>query len=172
MCKKLVLMCLVLCLASIAGASVSVPAVIDDNMVLQQGMDVPIWGTANSGEQVTVDYNGQSKSTTADGNGDWMVTLDPMSVSSAGSDMVITGDNTITLTDVWVGEVWFFSGQSNMNLGLAKSANWLQAQADAPNHNIRWHMAGQPWKVLADGGKDLRSVTAVGYYFMHDLVHN
>jgi sialate O-acetylesterase len=172
MCKKLVVLSFVLCLASIAVASVSVPDVFTDHAVLQQGMDVPIWGTANSGEQVTVDFDGQSKSTTADGNGDWIVYLDPMSVSTTGGDLVITGDNSITITDVWVGEVWFFSGQSNMKRELFRSANASEAIADAPNHNIRWYNATQQWEDLATASRPLKNVSAVAYYFMHDLVHN
>ena len=121
MCKKfVVLMFFVVALVPIASATVSLPDIIGDDMVLQQGTDVPIWGTANSGEQVTVDFNGQSKSTTADGSGDWMITLDPMHASLTGADMVITGDNTIKLVDVWVGQVWVSSGQSNMNTNAIK----------------------------------------------------
>ena len=74
MSKKLVLTFIVcvLGLAGSAGAAVSLPDVIGDYMVLQQGVSVPIWGTANSG--------------------DWMVTLDPMSVSSTGSDLMMKID--------------------------------------------------------------------------------
>jgi sialate O-acetylesterase len=175
MCKKLVVLTFfvfVFGLAGTAAASVTLPAIIGDNMVLQQGMDVPIWGTANSGEQVTVDFDGQSKSDIADGNGDWMVTLNPMSASLSGADMVITGDNVITLTDVWVGEVWVSSGQSNMNMSLGSGVYGAdEAIADMVNHNIRrFKVDSAEWVLLTPSNGNQAS--AVHYFFAHELAHN
>ena len=99
-------------------ADVSVPSLFSDHAVLQRGMEVPVWGTSSGNEVVTVDYAGQSKTTTASADGYWTVYLDPMPASTAPGDMVITGNNVITLTDVQVGEVWVGSGQSNMSLSL------------------------------------------------------
>jgi sialate O-acetylesterase len=174
MCKKLVVLSFVLCLASVVGADVTMPTMFTDHAVLQQGMAVPVWGTASASEQVTVDFNGQSKSTTASGSGDWMVYLDSMSASSAGADMTITGDNVVTITDVWVGEVWFTSGQSNMNFELGSSESFAECKADAANHNIRWYenALDPEWKDLSLGGAPLRKPSAVAYYFVHQLAHN
>ena len=77
-------------------------------------MPVPVWGTAKPGENVTVSFDGQSVSAKADAAGQWMVKLAPMKASKTGRDMVIRGENTLTLKDVLVGEVWLCSGQSNM----------------------------------------------------------
>jgi sialate O-acetylesterase len=87
-------------------------------MVLQQGMPVPIWGTAAPGEKVTVKFRDQTKTADADAQGKWMVKLDPLQLGDPGT-MTITGANTLTLEDVLVGDVWVGSGQSNMDMGVS-----------------------------------------------------
>ena len=102
-------------------------------MVLQRGMNVPIWGWADPGEQVTVSFAGQTKRTKASAKGRWMVKLGPLTVG-VPKTMKITGKNTIALTDVLVGEVWLCSGQSNMALTVnrAKDAEKEIAAANYP----------------------------------------
>src|SRR5208337_5446733 len=65
-------------IASALQAAVKLPAVISDHMVLQQGMPVRIWGTADPGEAVKVDFEGQSVSVTAGANGKWTAWLRPL----------------------------------------------------------------------------------------------
>ncbi len=98
----------------VAGyAEVVLPPVLSSHMVLQRGMKVPVWGTAVPGEKVTVKFRDQEKSTTADAQGKWKVSLD--SLKEGGPDVLtVTGSNTLKLEDVLVGEVWLGSGQSNM----------------------------------------------------------
>lgn len=97
-----------------APAAVHLPAVISSYMVLQQGMPVPIWGTADPNENVTVTFRDQQKNTSADAQGKWMVKLDPLKPGDPGT-LSISGNGgpTVTLNDVLVGEVWVGSGQSN-----------------------------------------------------------
>jgi sialate O-acetylesterase len=89
------------------------PSLFSDGMVLQRDAVDPVFGRAIPGEQVTVTFNGQEKTTTAGPDGKWRVDLDPM---SAGGPFVMTiqGNNTITISDVRIGEVWVCAGQSNM----------------------------------------------------------
>lgn len=133
-------------LTGVAWADVTVPAMFSDHAVVQREMPVPVWGTASSGEHVTVYFNGQLQTTTADGSGNWMVSLDPMPASSSPSDMVITGDNVLTITGVQVGEVWVGSGQSNMQRSLSDDCGATAAIADAANYNMRF------FNVTASGG--------------------
>lgn len=85
-------------------------------MVLQRQMQVPIWGSADPNESVTVEFRGQTKTVTAGADGTWTVRLDPM--EAGGPDALkIKGNNTLTFDDVLVGEVWIGSGQSNMQMG-------------------------------------------------------
>lgn len=104
--------------ATLAPAEVQLPAVISSHMVLQRDMAVPIWGTAGPGEKITVTFRDQQKITEADAQGKWLVKLDPLQVGDPAT-LTIAGANTITLTDVLVGEVWLGSGQSNMDTPVA-----------------------------------------------------
>lgn len=86
-----------------------------DNMVLQRGMKVPVWGTAKPGERVKVSFAGVTKKTNADTCGRWRVTFDPMPASKENRVLKIEGHaNVEEFKNVLVGEVWFASGQSNM----------------------------------------------------------
>jgi sialate O-acetylesterase len=87
---------------------------------LQQGKEVPVWGTAREGEVVTVEIENQKISTTAK-NGKWLVRLKSLQVGGPYV-MKISGDNTVTLRNLLVGEVWLCSGQSNMDRKLGVSA--------------------------------------------------
>lgn len=64
------------------------------NMVLQRDTQVPVWGWANPGEQVTVTFAGQSKTAVADGTGRWEIKLDSMAANAAGTNLVATGSST------------------------------------------------------------------------------
>jgi len=98
-------------------ADVKPSTMFGNGMVLQRAMPVPVWGVAEPGEKVTVTFAGQNKTAKASADGRWRVKLDPLKASTKGATLTITGKNTITYTDVLVGEVWVCSGQSNMQMG-------------------------------------------------------
>ena len=112
--------------AWISEAKVAVDPMFTDHLVLQRDVAVPVWGTAEPGETVTVQYvpqpGGKNASrkveTRAADDGKWRVDLKPMSASNTGGRLVITGDKSddspVEFQDVLVGEVWLGSGQSNM----------------------------------------------------------
>lgn len=108
--------------ATCAQADVSLPAIFSDHMVLQRDAPCPVWGKASPGEEVTVSFSGQEKSVTADNDGRWRVVLDAMP-APGGGEMTVAGENTVTLSDVAVGEVWICSGQSNMQWSIDRSFN-------------------------------------------------
>ena len=126
-----------------ARADVTPNPLFADNAVLQQGMKVPVWGMAEPGEPVTVEFAGQSVSTTADAAGKWLVQLAPMKAGSRPRTLTISGKNKIVLTNILVGEVWICSGQSNMErqLGLRDGqkpiTDWQKEVADAKYPEIR-----------------------------------
>jgi len=110
-------------LAMSAQAEVKPNALFSSNAVLQKNVKVPVWGTADSNEYVTVEFAGQKKTTTADAQGNWKVTLDPMPASAAPRDLTISGNlksqiSNVKCAGVLVGEVWMCAGQSNMNNGF------------------------------------------------------
>ena len=87
-------------------AKVATATPFADNMVLQRGRAVPVWGTADAGETVTVSFAGQTKSATADAKGAWRVTLDPMPASKENRVLKVSGAaNTEEIKNVLVGEV-------------------------------------------------------------------
>ena len=115
-------------------ADVAVPPIFSDGMLLQRNHDVPIYGTASAGEFVTVEFAGQKVEATADANGDWTAVLKPMDASSEPRDMVITGQNQLTIKNILVGDIWLASGQSNMEVRLPEAVNAREeiAKADYP----------------------------------------
>lgn len=118
--------CLLLWPALLSGAEVAkdrpfVHPLFSDHMVLQRGCALPVWGWAECGSKVSVSFAGQSKSAIAGPDGKWMVRLKAMRASSAPAIMSITGpqNQTVSISDVLVGDVWLCSGQSNMEMGMS-----------------------------------------------------
>ncbi|HEG44087.1 MAG TPA: hypothetical protein ENH94_08570 [Phycisphaerales bacterium] len=119
-------------------ADVTLPAVIADNMVLQRQAQCSLWGWADPGEKINVKASWQwffGKSTTADKDGKWKVSIKTPKASNAPHTITIKAANTITLENILIGEVWICSGQSNMEMGMTMISNAEQeiAQADYPN---------------------------------------
>ncbi len=99
--------------AAAAAAAVAPNPVFRDNMVLQRDRPVPVWGTANPREHVTIEFRGQSKSADSDEAGRWRVLLDPLKAEpdQAGSDLVIRGSaSAVTFLNVLSGDVWMVPG--------------------------------------------------------------
>ncbi|MFA6287607.1 MAG: sialate O-acetylesterase [Opitutaceae bacterium] len=164
-------------LSSSAWAEVKLNPLFTDGAVLQRDANVPVWGTATEGEKVTVQFDGQTATTTAK-DGKWMVQLKP---HKAGGPFVltVTGENTITRNNMLVGEVWVCSGQSNMQFELQFDANAAAESATANypelrTFNVRRKNSIQPlaevegrWSVCTPANS--KYFTAVGYYFGRDL---
>ena len=125
-------------LGVVAAAAVKLPAVIGDNMVLQRGQPVPIWGWADKGEEVTVTVAGQTLTTKAGDDGRWKVVLAKLDVGQP-LEMTVKGSSgsTITLKNILVGEVWVCSGQSNMEMGVGLCNNAKEEIAAANYPQIR-----------------------------------
>jgi sialate O-acetylesterase len=101
-------------------ADVKMPAIFGDHMVLEEGIKLPVWGTADAGEAVTVKLGDKTGKATADAAGKWRVDLAPVATSSKALTLTVTGaKNTVKFEDVLVGDVWVCSGQSNMEFDLA-----------------------------------------------------
>ncbi len=103
----------ILAVAPAALPDIELPGVFGDNMVLQQGMKVPVWGSADPGENVTVAIDGSSSTAKTGKDGTWMVKLKKMEAGGP-YEMAVTGNTTLTFQNVMIGEVWVCSGQSNM----------------------------------------------------------
>ena len=169
---------------------VRLPAVIGDNMVLQRGMQVPIWGWADAGERVKVSgsWGSESWEGTAGQDGKWMVRIE---VPAAGGpyEMTVSGKNSVTVKNVLVGEVWVCSGQSNMQMGVGLVNNARREIANANYPEIRLFdvplkSAGEPaddveaeWRICSSKNISTdniwegwpRGFSAVAYFFGREI---
>ena len=176
---------LMLAAATSTLAEVKPSALFSDHMVLQSGIQVPIWGTASPGEQVTVTLNAQKQSTVARADGKWVVRLDNL-VAGGPFQMTIAGNNSITIRDVLIGEVWLGSGQSNMVFPVSKKvASWAgvvneEQEIAVANHPRIRMFTGKPAKTyepqteiqgewLVCNPENVPAFSAVGYFFARDL---
>lgn len=171
-------------LAFAAQGEVSLPKIFGDRMVVQREKAVRVWGWGDAGEQVTVRFGGQVKSTVAGGDGDWAIMLDAMEGSFEGRELAVEGKaNKVSFADVLVGEVWLCGGQSNMEWSMRScrdadvemlSADYagmrfirlphiarLERQEDFPVKNPESSEGN--WRVCTS--EQLDNCTAVGYYF-------
>ncbi|MCX7421048.1 MAG: sialate O-acetylesterase [Planctomycetia bacterium] len=122
--------------SNLAQADVKLPKVIASHMVLQQKAPLPIWGTADVGEEVTVSIGDNKASTKAGADGKWSVKLKEMTAGGP-HELVVKGKNEIKLADILIGEVWVASGQSNMEWSVSNSNNPAEEIAAAKYPNIR-----------------------------------
>jgi sialate O-acetylesterase len=106
------------------------PSLFSDNMVLQRDQPIPFYGTAASGTHIDITLNGHHAFTNAKSDGTWELKLRPMSAGGPYT-ATISGDGTVTLHNVMIGEVWVCSGQSNMEMTVAQANESDIAQANA-----------------------------------------
>jgi len=178
--------CFVLALALfLAGqmfANVTLPKIFGDNMVLQRNKPIPVWGWADANEKITIRFDHQIKSVSADRNGNWKITLDK-ELAGGPYKLVVKGKNTVTFSNILVGEVWICSGQSNMEMpieGWGKVNNYEQEIAAAKYPQIRQikipntintkpqqDIEQGEWKVCSPNTAG--DFTATGYFFAREL---
>jgi sialate O-acetylesterase len=174
-----------LCAAAIltalpATAEVRLPKIFTDNMMLQRDLPVRVWGWADPGETVSVTLVGTTAATQADSKGQWSLEV-PAIKAGENLDLTVKGNNSLTLKNVIVGDIWVCSGQSNMEMSLGgclgaaedikaadlprirrikfKRVQSGQAAADAPT--------ASPWQVCAPASA--AQFTAVGFYFAREI---
>lgn len=117
--------------ASCAFADVRLPAILSDHMVVQANAEVPVWGWADAGEEVTVSLAGQTAAAKAGADGKWQVKLSKLQTAANGQTLTVKAKNTLEVKDVLIGEVWLGSGQSNMAMTVSGSLNYEQEQKAA-----------------------------------------
>ena len=111
--------------------------VFNHHMVLQRNATIPVWGTANSAEKVTVNLNGKQSSAIAGSDGKWRIDLPPMPAGGPHELTVQSGSQKLAYNDVMIGEVWLCSGQSNMEFQLRQSDNGIEALNQPIPQNMR-----------------------------------
>ena len=174
----------VVCLSVSARADVKPHPLFSDGMVLQQGGKCPVWGTGDPGELVNVALNTDpAKAVTAapvqvDKDGRWATALE-LKAPGGPYTLTIHGKNTLEIKDVYVGEVWVASGQSNMEMHLDGCAGGKEEAANSKNPKIRLFTV--PHKVAEEPTTEVQgkwvecgpdtagSFSGVAYYFARDL---
>ena len=170
---------LFLCFGIFSNANVKLPLLFNDGMVLQRNKPIPVWGWADVNEKIEIYFNKQIVKTKADKNGKWTINL---KAEKAGGpfELVVKGNNTITLKNVLVGEVWICSGQSNMEFTVKQAMNAEQEisnsyfplirqflvekdMSSTPKENLK----SAKWTVC--NKENVGGFTAVGYFFAKNL---
>lgn len=174
-------------------AAIKLPAIIGDNMVLQQNTGIPVWGWSSPGEKIQVEFKGKTYRTITASNGKWMMKL---AASKAGGpyEMAISDSHDrVVLRNILVGDVWIASGQSNMEFGIQTECHAEEAIAHAndslihfffvpfasslqPNDDIVPVPAGSmngKWIVCSPATMAMNwawhGFSAIGYYFAREI---
>ncbi len=169
-------------LAAAAHADVRLPRILSDGCVLQQSTDAAIFGTASAGEAVSVKASwGATGETKAGPDGRWIVRLKtPAAAGAKGpQSFVVTGNNTVTINDVSIGEVWLCGGQSNMEWPLRVASDAAKEIAAANYPGIKlfrveqepslWPRADNRGSWTATTPDTAKDFSAVGYHFGREL---
>jgi sialate O-acetylesterase len=167
-------------------ADVRLAPIFADGAILQRDQPLVIWGTAESGERVRVEFKGRVGETQAGADGAWRVTLPAVGVAgegsegSEGSELVVTGNSRVVCRDVLLGDVWWCSGQSNMEFTVASAKDGAREVATANFPRIRQIKIG---RMLADAPREdftatgwkaampaaVGHFTAAGYFFAREV---
>jgi sialate O-acetylesterase len=124
--RALLLIAICLRAASLMAEPLRLPSIFANHMVLQQNQRIPVWGWCTPNAPVTVHLAAQTKSATADASGQWKVHLDPIPANANPQTFTVSsGEESISLRDVLVGEVWLCAGQSNMAMTVDGKTAWL-----------------------------------------------
>ncbi|WP_245553319.1 sialate O-acetylesterase [Echinicola vietnamensis] len=158
--------------------AVKLPYLISDGMVLQRNHEIRIWGWADAGEVVKVDFVGEMKETTTGTDGMWEVIFPARAAGGPYEMNIIGNDHSFLLKDVWIGDVWVCSGQSNMEQTMARVEPMFPDEVkNANNPKIRYFdvpdaydfstpqldVTGGKW-VAADQ-ENIKQFSAVAYFF-------
>ena len=170
---------IVLLCAGFAAATVSMPTLFSDHMVLQRGTKIPIWGWAAPGEKVTVALGERTATAVTGKDGNWTVRLDPLPASGPYT-LTVSGSNTLTIKDVLIGDVWVCGGQSWMTWDMARVRNGAEEIAAANHPQIRLFLLKETtsltplrdcreaaWAVCTP--KTVSPFSGVGYFFACEL---
>lgn len=186
-------LCIILMLLSFSVptyAQLSLPEIFSNDMILQRGKKLPVWGKASPGASVQVQFMQQVKTTTANSDSSWIVYLDPIKAHATPQELIIRSGITKTFSNVLVGDVWLCSGQSNMEYPLDRSlkpyvgpkrgedeAN-IELKRENKSTNIRYllvekqlnkypNLPSKGWFTAVD--TTLRNISAIGYFFGKEI---
>ncbi len=177
--KKLTLSLFTFFFLTMLSAQIRTANVFTDSMVLQRGKPIPVWGWAGKQEEITVQFHQQTKKTIAGDDGKWFLKLETEKEGGPYA-LTVTGKTTKTLNDIWVGDVWLCSGQSNMEFTVNSAMN-SKAEIAAANYpmirhvQVKKEISSTPKTDISETNWHTASpayvagFTAVGYYFAREV---
>jgi sialate O-acetylesterase len=165
-----------------AQPSLRVSSLFSDHMVLQREQEVTVWGDAAPGDEISVVFADQKKSTVCLRDGRWMIRLSPLKASRESRDLSVSSkkeNRAVKISDVVVGDVWLCSGQSNMHFRMAGVENAKAEIAAAHQPLLRFFTVGEQLaqapahdvagKWQGATAETIASCSAVAYYFGAEL---
>lgn len=174
--------------ATTSMADIRLPSLVGDHMVLQRNASVRIWGWGRPGEKIAIDPSWTEVVTdcTVDAKGRWQAQIQTPDSTPAPQSITLKGDNTVTISDVLLGEVWVCSGQSNMQWslnGIGPGREGVPSAetevANATNSKLRLFTVNREFRVhqrtdcngqwLDCTPKNASDFSAVGYFFGREL---
>jgi sialate O-acetylesterase len=166
---------------SVAQATVRLPRLVSDGMVLQRDTPLRVWGWAAPGEKVAVSFQGKTYTATTSPKGEWQVQL-PAQKAGGPYELKVDASNHLVVKDILVGDVWLCSGQSNMETPMSRVRDkYPEVVAQANNPRIRQFevpltyafsgpkadLTGGSW--VSTTPQNVLRFSAVGYFFALDL---
>jgi sialate O-acetylesterase len=165
-----------------AVSQVTLPHLVSDGMVLQRDSDVRIWGWASENEEIMIEFDGGMHQTTAGESGEWEIQLGELKAGGPYS-MTIEGRNRLTIDDIYVGDVWVASGQSNMELPMERVRPLYEDVIEqAGDERLRYFSVPYNFNFktpqedvesgewVAATQENVLSFSAVAYFFAMDLL--
>ena len=168
----------------LALGNVRLPTLLGDNMVLQRDTTLTLWGWADPGEHVSIEFHGEKLETKADTTGEWSVPAGPFGAGGP-YDLAVSGKNRLELHNVLIGDVWLASGQSNMEFPLKWERHFVGVDNEDPDlsteffpqirlFNVQHALAVKPtenvravWTAVTP--QSVGSFSAVAYLFGREL---
>jgi sialate O-acetylesterase len=162
-------------------ANVVLPKLISDGVVLQRDSENLVWGWADENESVSIKFNGRVIAKTSAQAGVWSIKLSPQ-VAGGPHKIDIIGKNTISVSDIYFGDVWLASGQSNMQTTMNRVKPKYPNEIEQANYPLiryftvpRTYDFNQPLEDVSDGQwlkinkNSLGEFSAVAYFFAKKL---
>jgi sialate O-acetylesterase len=175
---KIIFFAITFCFAGFVNAKIKLPKLVSDGMILQRDQKLKIWGQAEIGEKVEVQFRNKKYNTIADNSGNWKITFPEM---KSGGPFTMT-INEITLKNILIGDVYLCSGQSNMELPMRRvKTRYPEELTNANNSNIRFFTVPQKYDFkksqndLESGSweetnpQNIQNFSAVAYFFAKEM---
>jgi sialate O-acetylesterase len=180
-----ILLTAALLISPLAHADIRLPKLISEGMVLQRDTPIPLWGWADANEDVEVRFNGQLAGTVKTKDGRWILQLPPQQAGGPHK-LSFKGHNQIELKDIYFGDLWVASGQSNMEMEMARVAEAYPEDLSSANYPLirqfkvpqeynfkapQQDFSGGKW--VAASPKSIDNFSALAFYFGRELFqHN